>query len=159
MAVFALACLAFWSQARLGELLFEKEFNPTLARGSITFSVTSSNRKYGKCWLPRTKTKPNHDWILFTDSECANSAYRALKIHVLTNSRLSEDVPLLPLKPLTAEPNAEKLVLHPMEPSRPLDLTCEQPEVLTPATWSTFRLLNPRLLRILGSRRVPPRPE
>jgi len=75
-SVYALACLAFWSQARLGELSFDNAFDPLthVVRGSLAFGSSSSNRLYGKCWLPRTKMKPLGDWLLFTDSQCATSA-------------------------------------------------------------------------------------
>ena len=49
-AVFAIACLAFWLQAQLGELLFEATFDPQLhiTCGSIMFGMSSSNKSYGK---------------------------------------------------------------------------------------------------------------
>jgi len=95
-SIFAMACLTFWSQVHLGELIFDKTFDPSLymARSRVTFSKTSNNHAYGKCWHPRMKTKLNGDWLLFTDSECANSAYHALKWHLFSNSALSDAVPL-----------------------------------------------------------------
>jgi len=71
MAVFALTCLAFWSQAQLGELLFHRDFNPGLhiAHENILFGIISDGWNFGKCWAPHTKTKPGGDWLLFTDSE------------------------------------------------------------------------------------------
>jgi len=46
VTIFAVACLAFWSQARLGELLFDNAFDPLLhiAWNGIIFGVTTSNR-------------------------------------------------------------------------------------------------------------------
>jgi len=62
-AVFTIACLSFWSQAHLGELLFSAAFDPQLhiACDSINFGVSSSERCYGKGWLPCTKTKLHGD--------------------------------------------------------------------------------------------------
>ena len=40
------------------------------------------------------KMKPQGDWLLFMDSECANSAYRALEWHLTSSSLVPETVPL-----------------------------------------------------------------
>ena len=100
--VFAIACLAFWSQARLGELLFDSTYDPQhhIAHGGIVFGMSSSNRGYGKGWLPRTKTKPQGDWLLFTDSECANSACHAPKWHLFSNSIVPDSGPLFAFETL-----------------------------------------------------------
>jgi len=60
-SIFAMACLAFWSQVRLSELSFDKYFDPSLQmiRSGVIFRKTSSNHAYSKCWHLRTKTKPN----------------------------------------------------------------------------------------------------
>ena len=102
VTIYALACLAFWSQARLGELLFENQFDWLLhiTRGNVAFGVTSNACKYAKCWLPCTKRKPAGDWLLFTDSECMNSAYTALVFHLFTNSHLAETAPFFAFETL-----------------------------------------------------------
>ena len=58
-SVFAMACLAFWSQAHLGELIFDNAFDPSLhmTRSGVIFGKTSSNHAYGKCWHLCMKTK------------------------------------------------------------------------------------------------------
>src|SRR5882724_11196875 len=63
-SVFAMACLAFWSQAHLGELIFNNSFDPSLhmTRSGVMFSKTSSNHAYSKCWHLQTKIKLNGDW-------------------------------------------------------------------------------------------------
>jgi len=60
-SMFAMACLTFWSQMHLRELLFEFNFDPLLhiTHNSILFGVTMSNRHYRKGWLPCMKTKPH----------------------------------------------------------------------------------------------------
>jgi len=100
--VFAIACLAFWSQARLGELLFYAAFDPHLhiTCDGIKFGMSTSNRCYGKGWLPCTKTKPGSDWLLFTDSQCTNSTCCSLKWHLSSNSLVPNAAPLLAFKTL-----------------------------------------------------------
>src|SRR5882724_8533983 len=101
-SIFAMACLAFWSQAHLGELIFDNSFDPSLhmTRSGVMFGKTLNDCAYGKCWHPRMKTKPNGDWLLFTDSECVNSAYCALRWHLSSNSGLSSAVPLFAFETL-----------------------------------------------------------
>jgi len=100
--VFTIACLAFWLQAQLREPLFDAAFDPRLhiSCNSIKFSVASSNRGYGKGWLPHMKTKSHSHWLLFMDSKCTNSVCHALKWHLSSNSLVPETTPLFTFETL-----------------------------------------------------------
>ena len=86
----------------MGELTFDDAFNPLIhiVHSSLVCGLTASNRQYGKCWLPRTKTKPHGDWLLYTDSQCACSAHRTLLFHLLINARLLKNLPLFAFETL-----------------------------------------------------------
>ena len=86
-AVFAIACVAFWSQSCLGKLTFDGPFDALqhAMQHGIKLSVASSRRRFRKIWLPQTKTKPHSDWLMFTDSGCSCSAYLALLSHLTLN--------------------------------------------------------------------------
>src|SRR5882724_1567212 len=44
--------------------------------------------------------KPLGNWLLFTDSQCATSALRALKFHLLVNARLENNLSLFAFETL-----------------------------------------------------------
>ena len=102
VTIFAGACVAFWAQARLGELIFDGSFDPLLhaSRGDFTLSCSTSGRRYGKLWVPRTKTKPLGDSLIFTDSNCECSAIAALLAHFQTNSSIPSSAPVFAFETL-----------------------------------------------------------
>ena len=96
VTIWAIACVSFWAQARLGEVTFDGDFDPSLhaTRSGINLNRTDTGCKYGKIWVPRTKTKPQGDWLMFTDSGCACSALTILQAHLNINSSPPASAPL-----------------------------------------------------------------
>ena len=99
-AVFALTCIAFWSQARLSELLFDRDFDPLMhaSKANCEFHQSTSGRKYGRIWAPRMKTRPLGDWLMFMDSSCSCSTLTALQFHLLSSSTTPPLAPLFAFK-------------------------------------------------------------
>ena len=102
VTVFAIACVAFWAQACLGELIFDGSFDPALhaSRRDFTLSCSTSGCCYGKLWVPRTKTKPLGDSLMFTESSCECSAVAALLTHLQTNSSIPSSAPIFAFETL-----------------------------------------------------------
>ena len=84
-------CIAFWSQCRLAELCIDGVFDPQKhpSRNSLRrCGITVTGIKYGSFWAPSTKTSPNGQEILWTDSACPASAVWAIKNHLEINDKL-----------------------------------------------------------------------
>jgi len=97
IAIFAIACVAFWCCCRLGELIVDSSFDPKahVSRSTtITRGTASNGLKYIHFEVPRTKTKPEGDCINISDSTCDCSATRAFEHHMEANSDVPPDAPL-----------------------------------------------------------------
>jgi len=97
-SVFAVACIAFWSCCRLGELLIDTDFDPArqVSRSTAIKRGTASNGiRYSKFHIPSSKTKGlKGDDINISDSTCDCSAYSAFEHHLSANSKVPGDAPL-----------------------------------------------------------------
>ncbi|KAJ7754012.1 hypothetical protein B0H16DRAFT_1316577 [Mycena metata] len=95
VAVFAAACVAFWGQCRLGELLPTSrsleatKFLPT--RSSI--SRSRRNDRATILRLPRTKTKKNGDDVTLVAQSSPINPQTALHAHLTVNN-LTDSIPL-----------------------------------------------------------------
>ncbi|KAF7303342.1 hypothetical protein MIND_00561900 [Mycena indigotica] len=91
VAVFAVACTAFWGQCRLGELLpnsrksADLQFKPK--RKDFSYSGI---RQSAKLHLPRTKTKRHGEDVILTDQQAQINPIRAVQMHLIANSLPSE---------------------------------------------------------------------
>ena len=97
MAVFAAACVAFWGQCRLGEIIPDGRFNPIRHASHASACMvdsTASGVKFGGFWAPMTKTAPRGQEILWTDSNCPCSAILAFQNHLTINSNVPDNAPL-----------------------------------------------------------------
>ena len=67
VAVFAIACVAFWGQCRLAELTVDSAFDPMKHASHSAWlrdGISSSNIKHGGFRAPKTKTLPKGEDIL-----------------------------------------------------------------------------------------------
>src|SRR5882724_10141776 len=97
IAVFAVACIAFWGCCRLGELLIDSSFDPKshVARDMvISHGVASNGSAFINFDIPRSKTKPNGDRINLSNSTCQCSPTLAFEHHISSNTNLPSDAPL-----------------------------------------------------------------
>jgi len=97
IAVFALACIAFWSCCRLGELLIDSKFDPLahVAHSTdITRGIAANGTKYVNFTIPRTKTNENGAKINLSDSTCDCSSIAAFEHHLSSNSIIPSTAPL-----------------------------------------------------------------
>ena len=96
-AVWAIACIAFWSQCRLIELCVDGLFNPTQHAPKSTplkSRKTSTGVEYGGFFSPSTKTKRTGEWICWTDSRCTCSTLTAFANHRKQNFHTPGHAPL-----------------------------------------------------------------
>ena len=102
VTVFAITCVSFWGQARLGEVTFNGSFDPLLhaTKSGLILAHTSTSHAYGKLWIPCTKMKPQGDYLMFTDSGCPCRAITALHAHFDMNSSISLSAPVFAFKTL-----------------------------------------------------------
>ncbi|KAJ3981028.1 hypothetical protein F5890DRAFT_1418456 [Lentinula detonsa] len=93
-SIWALACLAFWSCRRLGELTVpsSNKFDPHFhVSRNIHISFTSSPFSHGNFHIPWTKTtKELGADISFTGREDALCPYKALKLHLSHGSNIPD---------------------------------------------------------------------
>ncbi|KAF8585604.1 hypothetical protein K439DRAFT_1646580 [Ramaria rubella] len=75
VAVFAMACIVFWST-------------------SITHGTATNGLVYFSFHIPHTKTKPNSDIIILTDSSCSCSPTAAFGHHLSANTCIPGNAPL-----------------------------------------------------------------
>ena len=97
IAVFAAACIAFWSCFHLGELLIDSAFDPALHISQSTKfkqGIASNNYCYISFHIPHTKTKPSGDDIHLTDSSCSCSPVTAFLHHLHSNTNILDETPL-----------------------------------------------------------------
>jgi hypothetical protein len=97
IAVFAVACIAFWGCCHLGELLIDLDFLPEKHVShscSITHAVASSGVPYSSFFLPRTKTKPRGDTVSLTHTSCPCSPTIAFQHHLRSNASIPATAPL-----------------------------------------------------------------
>nr|GAT47546.1 predicted protein [Mycena chlorophos] len=89
VAVYAAACVAFWGQCRLGEILPTSQSDKSLrdkpTRAHITQSAPSS-RASTTIRLPRTKTQKAGDNVLLVDQSRPFNPRTALQIHLTVNN-------------------------------------------------------------------------
>jgi len=101
IAVFAVACIAFWCCCHLGELLINSKFDPQahVAHSTkITRGQASNNTKFINFVIPCTKTNMNGASINMSDSTCNCSNITAFEHHLSSNILIPELCPSLPLK-------------------------------------------------------------
>src|SRR5882724_2667992 len=81
IAVFAVACIAFWGCCRLGELLIDSSFDPKshVARDMVISHGVASN---------------GSAFINFSNSTCQCSPTLAFEHHISSNTNLPSDAPL-----------------------------------------------------------------
>ena len=97
IAVFAVACITFWSCSHLGELLVNSTFDPkqhVSHSTSIRHSIASNKHSYITLHIPHSKMKPMGDSIHITDSGCSCSATVAFDHHLASNTSIPADTPL-----------------------------------------------------------------
>jgi len=97
IAVFTIACVAFWCCCRLGELIIDTPFDPKahVSQSTKIMQGTMSNElKYIHFDVPHTKMKADNDHINILDSTCDCSATRAFEHHMDTNIDISPNAPL-----------------------------------------------------------------
>src|SRR5882724_661837 len=97
IAVFTVACIAFWGCCRLGKLLIDSSFDPKshVARDTvISHGVASNGSAFINFDIPRSKTKPNGDRINLSNSTCQCSPTLAFEHHISSNTNLPSDAPL-----------------------------------------------------------------
>ncbi|KAJ7083504.1 hypothetical protein C8R43DRAFT_909495 [Mycena crocata] len=95
VAVFAAACVAFWGQCRLGEILPDSALESALIHKPTRAHVSRShrNKRSTKLRLPRTKTKKSgEDVVLVAQNDPINPEI-ALNAHLKINN-LSSSLPL-----------------------------------------------------------------
>ena len=71
IAVFAVACVAFWCCCRLGELIIDSHFDPSCHVSHSTdfmHGIAANGLKYINFHVPCTKTKEGGEDINITDS-------------------------------------------------------------------------------------------
>ncbi|KAF7296201.1 hypothetical protein HMN09_01088800 [Mycena chlorophos] len=85
VAVYAAACVAFWGQCRLGEILPITAKDKSLAdkptRAHVTHSARSTTLR-----LPRTKTQKAGEDVLLVDQSSPFNPRTALQMHLTVNS-------------------------------------------------------------------------
>ncbi|KAF8147555.1 DNA breaking-rejoining enzyme [Mycena galopus ATCC 62051] len=87
IAVFAAACVAFWGQCRLGELLPNSRL-PTASKFLPTrnnISRSPRNKRSTTIRLPRTKTKINGEDVVLVTQSAPIDPRVALEMHLLAN--------------------------------------------------------------------------
>ncbi|KAJ7128284.1 hypothetical protein C8R46DRAFT_1237054 [Mycena filopes] len=95
VAVFAAACVAFWGQCRLGELL-PTSASATAAKFLPTrkhLSRSSRNKRSSILRLPRTKTQKNGDNVVLVEQTAPINPRMALDMHLLVN-KCAPNLPL-----------------------------------------------------------------
>ncbi|KAJ6594951.1 hypothetical protein B0H19DRAFT_1247586 [Mycena capillaripes] len=88
VAVFAAACIAFWGQCRLGELL-PTSSSPAASKNIPTrahISNSTRNKRSRIIRLPRTKTKKNGDDVVLVAQATPIDPRVALDMHLLANN-------------------------------------------------------------------------
>ena len=97
-AVLAVACIAFWSCCRLGELLIDHDFDCTQHVSRSVFikrGVTANGFAYCLFHIPNSKTEGSlRADIIITDSTCRCSPVTALNHHLAANSKVPSHAPL-----------------------------------------------------------------
>ena len=104
IAIFALACVAFWCCCHLRELLIDTKFNPVAhatCSTEITKGTTTNGTKFINLTIPHTKTEANGARIYMSDSTCEYSAISAFEHHLMSNNNIPNSSPLFSFK--TAE--------------------------------------------------------
>jgi len=87
-AVFVTATISFWCQCRLSEVCVDNPFDPIINPAWSTpqkSGKTASNIAFHTFWAPQTKTKPNGEFIMWTDSQCSCSSESGLSNHLKIN--------------------------------------------------------------------------
>ncbi|KAJ7429859.1 hypothetical protein B0H11DRAFT_2166731 [Mycena galericulata] len=87
VAVFAAACVAFWGQCRLGEIL-PTTSSPAASKHLPTrrhISRSSRNKRASTLRLPRTKTKVNGEDVVLVSQAKPIDPRTALDMHLLAN--------------------------------------------------------------------------
>nr|GAT53151.1 predicted protein [Mycena chlorophos] len=88
VAVYAAACVAFWGQCRLGELLpisqIDRSLNEKPTRANVTQS--GSSKPSTKIRLPHTKTQKAGDDVFLVDQSRPFNPRTALQIHLTVNT-------------------------------------------------------------------------
>ena len=110
-AVWAIACIAFWSQCRLAEVCIDLVFDPKVhtSRSSPLKSGFAANGvEFGGFFAPLTKTKPCGEWICWTDSGCECSALTAFQNHRHLNQNLPLSAPLFAFETADDERGAQR---------------------------------------------------
>lgn len=107
VAIFAVACVAFWSCCRLGELLIDLDFDPNLhvSRSVPVKCGTAANGlPYCSFHIPSSKTKGSKGAnIIISDSTCKCSAVTTFNHHLAANTKVPHNAPLFAFK--TADGN------------------------------------------------------
>ncbi|KAJ7734594.1 DNA breaking-rejoining enzyme [Mycena metata] len=87
VAVFAAACVAFWGQCRLGEILPISGSDTALAHKPTRAHVSRSHRdkRATKLRLPRTKTKKSGDDVVLVAQDKPIDPEIALRMHLQVN--------------------------------------------------------------------------
>jgi hypothetical protein len=95
VAVFAAACVAFWGQCRLGEILPISATDSALAQKPTRAHISHSHRNKHSTTLriPRTKTKKSGDDVILVSQHKPLDPEIALRMH-LTISNLPPSTPL-----------------------------------------------------------------
>jgi len=97
IAVFALACVAFWCCCHLGELLIDTKFDPDahVARSTkITRGIAANGTKFANFVIPRSKTSDKETSIYMSDSTCKCSTTATFNHHISSNSDVPSTAPL-----------------------------------------------------------------
>lgn len=95
IAVFAAACVAFWGQCRLGEIL-PASMSPSACRYLPTrrnVSAPARAKRATVLHLPRTKTKTRGEDVILVSQTAPLDPRVALEMHLLAN-RCGDDLPL-----------------------------------------------------------------
>ena len=100
IAVWALACIAFWSCCRLGELtipsvnLFDADKHVTRS-SPLSFNQTASGVDFATCHIPWTKTTQHEGAdISITARDDPSCPIRVLQHHLRSNSSIPSSAPL-----------------------------------------------------------------
>jgi len=97
IAIFAIACIAFWCCCRLGELMLDSQHDPrshVSCATDIKRGVASNNLNYITFTLPHTKTKEEGEAIHTMDTLCICSPTSSLKHHLQASTNIPHHAPL-----------------------------------------------------------------
>nr|GAT48555.1 DNA breaking-rejoining enzyme [Mycena chlorophos] len=96
LAVFAAACMAFWGQCRLGEILYTSKKDPQSEHKPSRADVSNSVRESGSLVvrIPRTKTKKQGDDVVLVPQVGPLNPVVALRMHLIASASLPTSAPL-----------------------------------------------------------------